>query len=141
MQHYIIHYSEIALKNKNRSFFEGKLQKKISDKCNSIAPCKIHRLQGRLWLEFNVDADTKKVKDELQQIFGVANFIPAYRVDPSLEKLKADLQQTLTTQSFSSFAVRAKRSEKSFPLSSQFINEEIGRFVKEQTSAKVDLGN
>ena len=141
MQHYIIHYAEIALKNKNRFWFEQTLQKRIAQRCNEIAPCKVHRLQGRFLIEFAVTPDVELVSDNLLKIFGLANFIPGGFAAPSLEELKKNLGRELERCKFSSFAVRARRAEKNFPVSSQYVNEEIGRFVKELTQTKVDLEN
>ncbi|MDO8608412.1 MAG: tRNA uracil 4-sulfurtransferase ThiI [Phaeospirillum sp.] len=139
MQHYILHYSEIALKNKNRGFFELSLQRMIAAKLKGTAPLKIHRLPGRFWMEFTAPPDAKLIADELGKIFGLANFIPCGKADPTLEELKKGIDHELGRRTFVSFAVRAKRGDKNFPVSSQFINEEIGRFVQEKTGAKVNL--
>lgn len=139
MQNFLIHYGEIALKKKNRSYFEEALLQRVASQVKEIAPYKIRRLPGRLWLEFQVTPDQKKVFSALQKVFGLANFIPCARVEVSLEKLKQELTLRLKEKKFASFAVRAKRGEENFPLSSQFVNEEIGGFVKELTGMKVDL--
>lgn len=138
---FLIHYGEIALKKGNRFFFENKLEREILSKLSKIGPCKIRRLSGRLLLEFPAPPDKQSVCNALQKTFGLVNFIPCYATEVSLEELKKNIAQTLESVSFSSFAVRAKKSEPQFPLSSQYVNVEIGRFVQEKTGAKVDLEN
>ena len=141
MRHLILHYSEIALKNKNRSLFEQVLQKQITKRCNKIAPCRVRRLQGRFLIEFAVTPDAQAVSNALLKIFGLANFIPCGQAEASLEGLKKNLASELGSHKFSTFAVRARRADKNFPLSSQYVNEEIGHFVLQQTEAKVNLDN
>ena len=139
MKHFILHYGEIALKKGNRSFFENTLQKRVVAQLNKIGPLNVRKLSGRLWLEFAAPPDQKMVADELKKIFGLVNFIPCGRSEVSLESLKQHLDLQLKEKNFSSFAVRAKRGEQNFPLGSQYVNEEIGRFVQEKTGAKVNL--
>lgn len=141
MQHFLIHYGEIALKKNNRGRFENVLQEAIQRQLKDVAPCSVRKLSGRLWIEFAAPPNPQVVTDRLKKIFGVANFIPCGRAEVSLEKLKQALDSELAEKKFFSFAVRAKRGEKNFPLSSQFVNEEIGRFVQEKTKAQVDLEN
>lgn len=141
MQHYILHYNEIALKNRNRSFFEQTLQQSVARKLKKIGPLQIHRLPGRFWMKFAAPVNAKGVADELSKVFGLANHIPCERTEPTLSALKENIDRRLSDFPFASFAVRAKRAEKNFPVSSQFVNETIGRFVQEKTGAKVDLEN
>ncbi|OGQ05992.1 MAG: tRNA 4-thiouridine(8) synthase ThiI [Deltaproteobacteria bacterium RIFCSPLOWO2_01_44_7] len=139
MQHYILHYGEIALKNKNRSFFENALQRRVALRCREIAPLTLHKLPGRFWMEFAVTPNAQVVQNKLSKIFGLANFMPCERAEASLENLKENLDRSLITQKFSTFAVRAKRAEKNFPVGSQYVNEEIGRFIQLKTNARVNL--
>lgn len=141
MKHFIIHYGEIALKKNNRGRFENALMEILSSNFKDFAPCSVRKLPGRIWLEFAAPPNLEAATERLKKIFGVANFIPCGHAEVSLEKLKQNLVLKLSEKKFSSFAVRAKRCEKNFPLSSQFVNEAIGRFVQEKTSARVDLEN
>lgn len=141
MKYFILHYGEVALKKGNRTFFERALQKNILSKLQPIGPLNVRTLQGRILLEFAATPNPEAVTAALKKIFGLVNFIPCEKTEATLESLKQDLGQRLETLKFSSFAVRAKKGTKNFPVSSQYVNEEIGRFVKERTSAKVDLEN
>lgn len=141
MRHVLIHYGEIALKNRNRSFFENQLKRQIERKCRELAPCHIRKQPGRILLEFAAPPPRELVCEKLSKIFGVVNFIPCYLAKPTLEELKNNLAPLLGEKKITSFAVRARRAEKTFPVSSQFVNETIGAFVKEKTGAKVDLEN
>lgn len=139
MQHILIHYGEIALKQKNRGFFERALMETLSRKCSKIAPCHVRRLPGRLIIEFAAPVNEKMLKERLQKISGVVNFIPCWVTPPSLEKLKEALDPILGTLFWESFAIRSKRASKNFPVGSQYVNEMIGAYVVEKTGAKVDL--
>lgn len=139
MKYFLLHYGEIALKNKNRGMFENILKRRVRQKCQGIAPCGVRTLPGRLLLEFAVPADVGEVSSLLKKVFGLANFIPCGMAGGSLEEVKKYLDRELPAKKFSSFAVRARRADKNFPVSSQFVNEEIGRFVQEKTGSRVDL--
>lgn len=139
MKSFLIHYSEIALKKNNRSFFEEALRKRIERELNKIGPCKVRRPQGRLLASFVAPPEMKLASESLSKIFGVANFIPCESANATIEELKQCLRPHLHEKKFATFAVRAKRADKNFPVSSQYINEEIGRFVELETKAKVHL--
>lgn len=141
MQHLLLHYGEIALKQKNRGLFERALVDHIHRKCSKIGPCQVRKLPGRISLEFAAPVDEKTVTERLQKIGGVVNFIPCTVTPPSLDKLRESLGLALLERNWKSFAVRAKRADKNFPVGSQFVNETIGAFVVEKTGAKVDLTN
>ena len=69
----VIHYDEIGLKGKNRSYFEQMLIRNIKAKLNnSIASCK--RETGQITLDLNPKANISKVKDILSKIPGLAYF-------------------------------------------------------------------
>lgn len=141
MMHTILHYGEIALKGRNRSLFEDILRNQILLQCSKIGPCRIQKLPSRFLLKFAVTPPLEELKKQLGKVFGLANYIPVAQSEPTLEELRKNLASSLEKLKFASFAVRAKRCEPNFPFSSQFINEEIGRFVQEKTGAKVDLDN
>lgn len=139
MKQILIHYGEIALKNRNRPLFEKALSRHIERSFRNVAPLKIRRLQGRFLIEFPAPPDEKITRRKLSEIFGIANFIPCDTAPPSLDALKEKLAGHLKSLVPESFAVRARRVDQQFPVSSQYVNETIGAFIQEKTGAKVDL--
>lgn len=129
---YIVRYHEIALKGGNREFFERKLM-------NNIRLCLKHN-----WLKFEkirnprgrIIVHTREDCTVIKYVFGISSFSKAIETEQNLELIKEIALQLYTK---GSLKVSAQRSDKRFLLSSQQINEEVGKFLVEKTGAKVDL--
>jgi thiamine biosynthesis protein ThiI len=132
---------ELALKGKNRSFFERKLKENISYALADLKP-RIKRLNGKFLIEISGN-DWELVKKRIKTIFGISLFFPVHRAEgKSLKQLKEKLASALEKKRFYSFAVRAKNKDPATPeINSQTLNEELGRFIKDLSRAKVDLEN
>lgn len=138
---FVIHYGEIALKKGNRDLFEDSLMRNIRTAVDKKAACEIRRLQGRIHLEFAEPTNGCSMLGSLSRVFGVASISAAVRSEPSLEAIKQVAKNIIAGRVFESFAVRTRRAEKSFPVSSQKVNEEVGAMVQKISGAKVDLEN
>lgn len=140
----LIHYHEIALKGKNRDFFERKLQENIKKALKgSVEPKAIRRERGRLVIDLGSKKRPQKEKilARLQKVFGIAYFAPALQAEPSTEAFCQAGKQLLNKEKFMTFKVETRRADKKFPLSSQEVNEKVGRFIQEEFKKKVDLTN
>lgn len=134
MATYVVHYSEIALKGKNRRFFEEKLKENILKKVK----CKIEKSESRFLL--TTKESEKKVKEMLSTTPGVAYFAKIYFCKKDIEALKKLILKKIKW-SAKTFAVKAKRSDKTFEMNSLEIEKEIGAFIAEKYKMKVDLKN
>lgn len=56
-----------------------------------------------------------------------------------LEAIKKALAELLSSKSFASFKIDARRGTKDFPLNSQQVNEQLGQFVQGLTGARVRM--
>jgi thiamine biosynthesis protein ThiI len=130
----VTHYSEIALKGKNRPFFEKKLVENIRKALKDESIGEIRRTWGRIIVDLNAKSDVAKINSSLAKVFGIEWFAPAYvtsqEVDSIsrtvLEKSKNLIKEDTTIKVF------VKRSDKEFPLTSMELSREIGaRLVKE----------
>ncbi len=124
-------YSEIALKGKNRYIFQNALIRNIQA---SLPEQKItvHRRGGRLLLECE---RSENVIEALKNTFGIESVSPVVSTDPDIDSIRA----LLSGKSFpGKIKVHTKRSDKTFPMQSQQVNEIIGRDLVER-GAKVDL--
>jgi thiamine biosynthesis protein ThiI len=118
----IIHYNEIAIKGKNRIFFEKKL---ISNICASInKKHKITRHYGFILIDINNPTleEINTLEQKLTKIPGIANFSFAFKSPLDFEILKKNTVSFLENYTFDSFKVDAKRSNKQFFLTSPQIN-------------------
>lgn len=143
MEFCLIHYHEIALKGKNRKFFEKKLIENIKRSLKGKYFQFVKRFSGRILLKLNREGakDEKRVKERLKNIFGIANFSFAQRTSQNLSKIKEEAFKILKKKKFKTFRITARRGDKKIPLSSKKINEKLGAYIKEKLKKKVDLEN
>jgi thiamine biosynthesis protein ThiI len=137
----IIHYHEIALKGKNRGFFLGQLTANLRTALRDLDVGPLRRPAGRLFLEMRGGASWESVRQRLSPVFGIANFAPAFRVPADLESLRTSIEAEVSRRRFASFRVAARRAFKTFPQTSQQINQVIGASLKQASGARVDLDN
>ena len=116
-----------------------------------ISIIRITQPGDRYLVELEDAAQTDVAIHRLRQVFGISHLALARRVEWShrraediLPQLSETAWEEIRTESFSTFAVRAKRSDKRFPHSGMFLEREVGGalFDKLETAgrhAKVDL--
>lgn len=139
MEQVLIHWNEIGLKGKNLSFFEGKLRDRIRG-CDPTV--RIVRLPSTLLLRSSLTKDA--LRQKLQRVFGIASFsfveeIRFRDIDHLVQEVTNRALPLLAGAA--NFCVRAKRSDKSFPVTSQEINERVGRAVQDALGIAVRLSN
>lgn len=140
----ICHYDEIALKGKNRDYFEKKLVENIKNKLTKevyfLNSWKVRKVAGRILIEVKNDLENKLEKFLiLREVFGIVNFSFAQEASQDLDELKKNCWKLLEKEKFDNFRISASRSDKNFPLSSMEINKEVGSFIVEKTGAQVKL--
>lgn len=135
----LIHYNEIALKGKNRKFFEDKLVDNIRISLKGLSK-EVKRTYGAVFAELKPKADIAEVKEKLQKIFGIAYFVITEECDADIKKIEKKTLQMLKDKKFKTFRIETKRSDKQFPLDSQEISIRLGGLVLDNFSGiKVDL--
>lgn len=139
MPSYLIRYSEIGLKGKNRASFEKRLVENIrtavNDKKFKKVKPKIKRLQGRLLLDIDKEVD-------LKNIFGISSYSPCIQTKSDLKKISSETLKLVKKNSKNkSFRISSRRITKDFPFSSLELNNKIGAFIVRNKGLKVDLEN
>ncbi|PWB42896.1 MAG: tRNA 4-thiouridine(8) synthase ThiI [Candidatus Methylomirabilota bacterium] len=137
----LIHYHEIALKGKNRRFFLKQLEANLLAATRDLDCGPLLRPTGRLFLTLREESSWEVVRQRLSRIFGIANFAYAFMMTPNLELLAQRIEAEISGRTFRSFRVAARRAFKTFPQTSQQINEMIGARVQRVCDARVDLTN
>ncbi len=141
----IVHYHELALKGRNRAFFERRLSRNIQETLSTLDVKDVAALPGRIRVALGDEADWAPVKSRLSRIFGIANFSLAHSVplDPdlpkTLEALKSAIGEQVRDLSFTTFRVSTKRADKRFPLTSLDLDREIGAYICALTGKPVSL--
>lgn len=142
---FLIKYSEIGIKGKNRYIFEDALRDRVAEK---LEKCEgsflVQRENGRIYVEAKGEYDYDEVVCELTKCFGIAHICPVVLVeDKTFEtvcgELVAHMREELGESAFT-FKVFAKRSDKNYGLTSPEICREAGAYILEQMpNAKVDV--
>ncbi len=143
----IINIDELWLKGKNRKHYFRSLQEHVHLVIKAHAPEEKVRLkndQQRLVAESEIGF-TKECINSLVKVPGVSTVQPAISIArekelilPAIvEKLKGELTERITT-----FKVKCKRVDKTFPHGSMDLQRELGHFLlKEFSQLKVDVRN
>lgn len=131
-------FHELALKGASRPFFLKKAKAHVKRALKGLGArmeaewpmALLFRLPKEAWPE---------AQERLKDTLGVGGFARVLRTPPDLKALEAALAEVLKGQGFASFRITAKRSDKTFPLTSPEIERLLGAFVKEKTGARVQL--
>ena len=148
--HIVVHYHEVWLKGGNRDFFLSKLRLAMRRALDGLRIARITEPGDRYVIELLDDAELPETLQRLARVSGIANLGVARAVerDPEnpLGPLCAAAWEEVRNESFASFAVRAKRSDKRFPINALIIEREVGGYLHDQLQAagrsfRVDLRN
>lgn len=140
----LVHYHELALKGRNRGFFEQRLVHHLQSALKGTGITGVQALRGRIRVSFPGQAPWPPIQSRLQRSFGVANFSHAYalpfdRTNPDLTFLCQAIASKVAEHSFETFRITTRRAEKRFAKTSVDINREIGAHLCAQTGKRVSL--
>ncbi len=140
----IIHYHELALKGRNRAFFEQQLLRNIRSALRDLGVSRIEPLRGRVRIILPDGTPADALRTRLSRVFGVSNFlltesVPLDLTRPDLEPLKQVASRQLQSLPFHTFRVSAKRTDKRLPLTSMDVERTIGQHLRDTTGKTVDL--
>ena len=127
----IVHYHELALKGRNRDFFEQRLIRNIQMALKGLGIKRVENLRGRIRILLAPGSNADAIRDRLTRVCGIANFSLAHAVslnlaDPNLDELSAAIIEELRPRSFPTFRVTAKRADKRLTLTSMDVERAIG---------------
>ncbi|SVD22684.1 uncharacterized protein METZ01_LOCUS375538, partial [marine metagenome] len=135
----VIHYSEIALKGKNRKYFERLFIDNIRKHINGLQHSSIKLYESRILINDINQQDWKKYKKCLSNIMGLKNFILMIKCKSNIEELKNRATHLIKNEDFKNFRITAKRNYKNLPFTSQDANILLGEFIQKKTSKPVNL--
>jgi thiamine biosynthesis protein ThiI len=144
MNFIVIRYSELALKGKNRNWFEDVLMKNIRKHLSGIEKPIVRKVYGRLIVE--TEGLLHQTVSILKFVPGIANFSVAVAATHDMNDIAHKALELFKEQSDpqalqgSSFKVSTRRSSKDTPLNSQEISAQIGGDILEKfPELKVNL--
>nr|MBI3611832.1 hypothetical protein [Nitrospirota bacterium] len=140
----IIHYHELALKGRNRPYFEQRLVRNIRLVLRDLGVRQVDALPGRIRVVLKDETPWDEVNERLKRVFGIAHYALAHSVPldlahPNLDALKEAVGREVAPLSFSTFRVSTKRADKRFPFTSVDVDRDVGAHLCRLTGKKVNL--
>ena len=139
----VVHYDEIALKGKNRGYFEDRLLHGIQNLFRDVGGIAVRKLYGRFLVSLEkVSLPEADVVLRLTRLPGLRYLLEGRETDGAWESLLAAVDEVLPPEGAArTFGVRAKRADKNYPKRSAEIEREMGGHVLAQRAWTVDLGD
>jgi len=138
----LVRYGEIILKGMNRPVFESLLVKNIKSALKDEGKLNIHWAQATIYIEPEDDERVDSIVEKLKKVFGIVSIVVAYSAPKDIDKLEEALVTNFKNElsTASTFKVIAKRSDKTFDMTSPQICEEIGhRLLEKFPNLSVDV--
>lgn len=128
----MVKYGEIALKGINKKNFEDMLQSNIKRRLKKLGQFGYERMQSTIYIEpLDEDSDVDEAVEALKKVFGIGAIQKCAVYPKDIETVKANLGEYLsdTLENAKTFKIEAKRADKTFPLTSPEIQQQLGDAV------------
>src|SRR5215469_7549285 len=125
----VVHYHELWLKGRNRRFFLGKLFTALRRALEGVPVRRIEQPGDRFMVRLGDGASLEEATSRASRVLGIAFYALAKPVERNMEALCRAAWEEVESLQFANFAVRAKRSDKSFPHTSMEIDSTVGRYL------------
>lgn len=142
----IVHYHELALKGRNRDYFEQCLVRNIRTALKDIGIRQVENLHSRVRITLPPEAPPEVIRNRLARVCGIANFsvgrvVPLQLTEPDVNALIDAVIEEIASKSFTTFRVTARRADKRLVLTSMDIERALGAAVCIRTGKTVSLKN
>jgi thiamine biosynthesis protein ThiI len=136
----LLMFGELALKGRRRSSFAAVLERNLRRAMSRAGDVELRR-RGSSFLAVPPPDGFASALDVALELPGLSVVQPALRVEPAVERAAEAAVELVRTLPAGSFAVRARRREKSFPVCSMDIAREVGAAVQDRLGRPVDLSH
>ena len=138
--HIIVHYHEVWLKGGNRDFFLHKLRLALRLALGELRVLRITQPGHRFLIELGAEEDAGAALARLDRVSGIASVGIARAVerqaDDPLGPVREAAWEEVRSERFQTFAVRAKRSYKGYPVNAMAIEREVGGYLLDRLRAE-----
>jgi tRNA uracil 4-sulfurtransferase len=136
---YLVHYAELALKGKNRGYFEKRLIQNIRKSLKGTGYAEVQRLYGRIVVTLRPEADIAEIHKRLGQVMGVAHFELASVAELDIDAIQDAALKWVEGKTFETLKVETKRPNKRFPLTSPEVSAQVGGHLLKGTGKRADM--
>jgi tRNA uracil 4-sulfurtransferase len=136
----LVHYSELALKGKNRSWFIHRLVRNLHTALAGLHVKEVRTPIGRIEIVLGQESAMAEIRDRLSRVFGIANYSAAMHVPREFEAMAAAIVAALPPkEAAQSFRVLVRRADPKFTTPSPELARDLGSKVWHARGWKVDL--
>lgn len=136
----LLMFGELALKGRRRSAFAAVLERNLRRAMRRAGEVDLRR-RGSSFVVIPPADGLASALEVALELPGLSVVQPALRIEPEVGRAAETAVELLRELPADSFAVRARRREKSFPICSMDIAREVGAVIKEQLGRGVDLSH
>jgi len=133
---FLIKYSEIGVKGRNRYVFENALRDQVHGRLSALGDYRVTREQGRIFVECPDGYDYEDTVRALTGVFGVHGISPVVVVDDIgwgvMSEAVCKYVDEFHDEKDFSFKVEARREDKSYPMTSPEICARMGGLLLER---------
>lgn len=142
---FLIKYSEIGVKGKNRYIFEDMLVRNIKSALKELqGNVSVRKAQGRIYIDCEENENEEAIA-ALTKVFGIAWICPLDQYDKLsfneiVEAAKKHIASNFDMNEKHTFKVNCRRPDKTFPMTSVEVNEKVGEaLLDEYPNLSVDV--
>ncbi|MCF6525462.1 tRNA uracil 4-sulfurtransferase ThiI, partial [Streptomyces sp. JJ36] len=137
----LLKHGEIVLKGRNRNRFENRLRNNLRAALEGVGPVRV-TTRGSV-TEVSGNAPVEELTARVRQVMGYDLVQPALAVPKDEREIAAAAVELVAGRSggTGTFAVRARRRDKAFPLRSTQLAAFLGARIREELGLRVDLGS
>ena len=136
--HIIVRYGELTTKGKNRRDFMKKLTENIRKRLADYQALTYKTLHDGLYIKLNGE-DYEAIRRDLKDVFGYSYFSGAVICPTDIEEIRNTALTLAKKHDVKTFKIKARRSDKSYPLHSDDINRSVATIILQNTDLKVDV--
>ena len=140
---FLLKLGEIVLKGANKRQFEDKLRQNVRRRMRPYGNFDVYIMQSTVYVEpMDEMADVDGAWEACHSIFGLVSLCRCRACDKNMDSIFNAIEEYLgdDLDCAESFKVESKRSDKSFPLTSIRISQEIGgRVAEAHPTCRVDV--
>ena len=140
---FLLKLGEIVLKGANKRQFEAKLRSNVRRRMKAYGEFDVYLMQSTVYVEpMNDQCDVDGAWEACRSIFGVVRLCRCRPCEKNTDAIFNTIEEYLGDEldCAKSFKVESKRSDKSFPLNSIQLSQEIGgRLAEAHPGVEVDV--
>lgn len=142
---FLLKLGEIVLKGANKRQFESRLRQNVRRRMKRYGNFDVYIMQSTVYVQpMDEQADVDGAWEACASIFGVVSLCRCRPCEKSIDAIYEAVENYLGADldAAASFKVESKRSDKSFPMTSIAISQEIGgRLAEAHPNCRVDVHN